>query len=429
MKPQKKTFHLSKHLALPQVSFMGLLLLLWALSACSTDPSNSFARASAATPVPTCSVHTPVSAPPLTGEGLQKMVSLPGQPFASVATRDGHWIFVSLIVPGPANSNGIAVLQSNGGNTKIMHFIALPRPLSPTGLTLTHDEQMLVVADGTGVSVLDTAKMKAGTANALLGSISDGTSTGPIQSAGTIEVALSRDEHYLFATDEIANSMSVINFQRLRSGDFSSHAYVGRVPLDLAPVGMALSPDNRYMYVTSEISVSPSQSGSGAASQTAGTLTVVDVPRAERDPSHAAVGRVFAGCSPVRVILSSQGDLAWVTARGSNTLLAFKTLLLLRDPAHALIATIPVGPAPVGLILIHHGAEIVVANSNRFAGGQSSQTVVLVDVRRALSGHSALLGSITVGNFPREMALDGQTLLLTNFASKTLSLIDLSKLP
>jgi DNA-binding beta-propeller fold protein YncE len=131
----------------------------------------------------------------------------------------------------------------------------------------------------------------------------------------------------------------------------------------------------------------------------------------------------------VRVVLSSQGDLAWVTARGSNALLAFKTAQLLKDPAHALVATVPVGPAPVGLALIHQGTQIVVANSNRFAGGTSPQTVMLVDVQHALSGASAVLGSIAVGSFPREMSLDGSTLLLTNYTSKTLSLIDLNRLP
>jgi DNA-binding beta-propeller fold protein YncE len=267
--------------------------------------------------------------------------------------------------------------------------------------------------------MLATAKMEAGAADALQGSISDGSG------AGTIEVTLSHDERYVFATDEYGESMSVINLERLRAGDFSAHAYVGRVLLDPYPVGMALSSDGRYLYITSEHSAQATSQGE----TTPGTLSVVDVARAENAPSHAVVGHVIAGCSPVRVVLSSQGNLAWVTARGSNTLLAFKTSLLLTDPAHALIATIPVGPAPVGLILIRHDTQIVVANSNRFTTGKSPQTVMLVDVKRALSNSSAVLGSITVGNFPREMSLDGPTLLLTNYTSKTLSLIDLTKLP
>ncbi|HLG77995.1 MAG TPA: hypothetical protein VKX46_16390, partial [Ktedonobacteraceae bacterium] len=62
-------------------------------------------------------------------------------------------------------------------------------------------------------------------------------------------------------------------------------------------------------------------------------------------------------------------------------------------------------------------------------GSRSPQTLTLIDVKQALAGHPALLGTIAVGSFPRELALDGQTLLLTNYTSATLSLIDLSKLP
>jgi hypothetical protein len=52
-----------------------------------------------------------------------------------------------------------------------------------------------------------------------------------------------------------------------------------------------------------------------------------------------------------------------------------------------------------------------------------------VDATRALMGHPALLATLAVGSFPRELALDGQTLLVTYYTSATLSLIDLSALP
>jgi hypothetical protein len=132
---------------------------------------------------------------------------------------------------------------------------------------------------------------------------------------------------------------------------------------------------------------------------------------------------------PVRVALSASGAVAWVTARGGNALLAFKTALLVTDPVHAFVASIDVGPAPVGLALIHHDSEIIVADSNRFARGLSPQTLTLVDATRALMGRPALLGTLAVGSFPRELALDGPTLLVTNYTSASLSLIDLSQLP
>jgi len=349
------------------------------------------------------------------------MFALPGSPFASIATHSGRWIFVSL-QSATAQDNGIAVLLQEGPSLKLTQLVPLLG--TPAGLALTSDEQLLIVADGTGVAVLDAARAEAGTSGALLRMIADGPNPG------TVEVALSRDDHYVFATDENGRALSVIDFEQVRTEGVSAHAYVGRVPLDLAPVGLALSPDNHSLYVTSEISAQDtSLLGKKPASQLTGILAVVDVARAEHDPSHAVVGRVLAGCTPVRVVLSPQGDVAWVTARGSNALLAFNTARLRSDPAHALVASIAVGPAPVGLALIRQGAQIIVADSNRFAGGRSPQTLTLIDVKQALAGHPALLGTIAVGSFPRELALDGQTLLLTNYNSATLSLIDLSKLP
>jgi DNA-binding beta-propeller fold protein YncE len=395
------------------------LLLCWNLSACS--PASPSVTSQTVAPTPTCTGQSAVSAPLITRAGLQKMFALPGSPFASVATHSGHWIFVSL-QSSTAQDNGIAVLLQEGPSLKLAHIIPLRG--TPAGLALTSNEQLLIVADGKGVAVLDAARAEAGPSDALLHLISDGTNPG------TVEVALSRDDHYVFATDETGQALSVIDFQQVRTRGVSSHAYVGRVPLDLAPVGLALSPDNHFLYVTTEFSTqNASRLRSRAASQLPGTLTVVDVARAEHDPSHAVVGRVLAGCSPVRVTLSTSGDVAWVTARGSNALLAFKTSLLLKDSAQALVASLAVGPAPVGLALIRQDAEIIVADSNRFAGSRSPQTLTLINVKQALIGHPALLGTIAVGSFPRELALDGQTLLLTNYTSATLSLIDLSKLP
>ncbi|WP_126554516.1 YncE family protein [Dictyobacter kobayashii] len=398
-------------------SLLMSLLICWNLSACS--PASPSVTAQTAAPTPTCTGQPAVSAPLIARAGLQTMFALPGSPFASIATNNGRWIFVSL-QSSVAQDNGIAVLLQEGPSLKLAQIIPLPG--TPAGLALTSDEQQLIVADGKGVAVLDAARVEAGTSGALLHLISDGNNPG------TVEVALSRDDHYVFATDETGQTLSIIDFQQVQTRGVSSHASIGRVPLDLAPVGLALSPDNHFLYVTTEFSTQ-NLSESRTASQFPGTLTVVDVARAEHDPSHAVVGRVLAGCSPVRVALSASGDVAWVTARGSNALLAFNTSLLRSDPAHAFIASLAVGPAPVGLALIRQDTELIVADSNRFAGNRSPQTLTLINVKQALAGHPALLGTIAVGSFPRELALDGQTLLLTNYTSATLSLIDLSKLP
>jgi DNA-binding beta-propeller fold protein YncE len=101
------------------------------------------------------------------------------------------------------------------------------------------------------------------------------------------------------------------------------------------------------------------------------------------------------------------------------------------DPAHARIARVPVGTAPVGVAVVNSGKLILVTNSNRFAGGVSDhQSVNIVADQLTATPDQAVVGQIPAGAFPRELHLtqDGQTLLLTNFNSGTLELVDLTRL-
>ncbi len=74
---------------------------------------------------------------------------------------------------------------------------------------------------------------------------------------------------------------------------------------------------------------------------------------------------------------------------------------------------------------------LVVANSARRVHPQTPQTLSMLDVKQALQGKDVLLASIDVGAFPRELTLEasGQTLLLTNYNSNTVTMIDVAKLP
>jgi DNA-binding beta-propeller fold protein YncE len=402
-----------------------LLLLLPACAGSSSTPPRAAATATTAL---ACAISTPISVPAVNGSGLQTTVAVPGHPFASVASPSGQWIFVSLD-GDQAGAGHLAVLQrTSAGGARLAHLLALPD--TPLGLALTHDGQQLIVADNSGVVVLDTARAEAGADNAVLGSLA----TGP--QAGTIEVAVSPDDHFVFATNEYSRqSMVVIDLRAALSDGFVPAAQVGAVPLDYWPLGMAFSPDGRSLYVTSYASQEAvslygrSALGVAAGTHAVGTLSVVDVARAVQDPAQAVIGRAWAGCGPVRVALSASGDVAWVTAQVSNALLAFSTAKLLSDPQHALLATVPVGPDPTGLLLVNGGADVLVANSNRVTGGTSPETLSVVNTQRALAGQPAVTGSIPVGMWPRELASVGQLAILTNFMSDSISLIDTAKLP
>jgi hypothetical protein len=117
-------------------------------------------------------------------------------------------------------------------------------------------------------------------------------------------------------------------------------------------------------------------------------------------------------------------DVVWVTARGSNSLLAFDLERLIAGAARALRAVVRVGAAPVGLALLDRGSTVVVANSNRYGrDARQPQTLSVIDADAALKGRrGALVGSVPAGAFPRELARlpDDQSLLVTNVFSETL---------
>ncbi|HUI89470.1 MAG TPA: hypothetical protein VLX61_12180 [Anaerolineales bacterium] len=381
--------------------------------------------------LPACKISAPAS----TGTALQLRdemdLSLPGHPFGAVASPDGHWVFVAIdqVGQGP---QGIAILSRDGISTKYHRLISLPD--APYGLTITQDGGLLLATSGDGVAFIDVSRATTGTSDAVLGYVNDGNG------AGTIEVILSKDERFAFATDENRGVVSVIDMGRVRTGNFSN-AIVGRIPADIAPVGMALSPDGRYLYVTSEFRklgdsyhlLTAYVTGIGDALglvHPAGTLTVIDAARAESDPTKSVIARVSAGCSPVRVALSPSGDIAWVTARRANTLEAFDTGKLLQGSSPEMISTTAVGVAPVGVTLLEGGKIALVANSNRFENSQLPQTLSLIDTTAALTGKPAFYGAIRVGVFPRELYLtpDGNILLVTNYDSNSLTAIQVSRI-
>jgi DNA-binding beta-propeller fold protein YncE len=160
-----------------------------------------------------------------------------------------------------------------------------------------------------------------------------------------------------------------------------------------------------------------------------GDLRAVSIADAEHDPAKAVRSVAPAASSPVRVELSDAGQLAWVTARGSDALLGFGTARL-QSGKTSLVADVPVGSAPVGVILVGNDRWAVVADSNRFSGGNSSQWLSVVSIPAALAGQPALAGQIRAGAFPRQFALspDGQTLYVTNFSSRQLETISVPAL-
>lgn len=347
-------------------------------------------------------------------------VALPGQPFQARATNDGQWIFVSLLSKSAA-SNGIAVLQQR--NQQVCLKRVVPLTGTPLGLTMTAREDLLLVANHSGIAVVDAKRAEQGSQGAVLGYVQEP------KTASTVEVAISPDEHYAFTTNQDNGTLGVIDFQRLRADDFNPDALLGLVQLGAGLLGLAMSMDNRHLYITT--GAQSETAASQSACTTPGSLMLLDVQRILSDPTHAVIAKVAAGCDPARVYLSNTEATAWVAVRGENKLLAFNTLTLLDDPKNALVGSVVVGPVPTGMGIAQNGQIMLVANSNRFAQPRQPQMLSVLSVHNIIQGQPATLTSIKVGEFPREVTVenDDQTVLLTNFNSNSLTIINATKLP
>jgi YVTN family beta-propeller protein len=361
-------------------------------------------------------------------------VSLPGHPFSTVAIRDGCWLFVSLTSSNPKSANGVAMLSRAAGRITLKKVF--PVESSPTGMVITHDGKLLIVADDEYVVFMDVLRMTSGQGDPILGYISDG------RFSGSVYVNVTADDKFLFVSDENTEKITVINLEKARAEGFKETARVGTIPVGMAPIALTFSPDGKWLYTTSQIAPKSLNwpiacKPEGADPATAkeeyaqGAIIVVDVVRAQTDPAHSIVANVPAGCSPVRLAISPSGDRVYVTARNSNSLLAFDTGTMRSDSEHAQVGKVPVGSSPVGVAVVNDGKFVLVTNSNRFAKDQTArQTLTVIDASRASEGQAAIMGSVPAGIFPREFGQspDGRTLFVANYLSNELEVIDLNRI-
>ena len=364
-----------------------------------------------------------------TGDALTR-VELPGTPVMALATPDGCWLVASLATTKLGWPGAIAVFRRSTGAVSLARV--LPLEVAAYGIALTRDGSLLMVAAGDGVVFVDLQRLIMGRTDAVLGELRDGRR--PVR----FYLNVSPDDRFLFVSDEGAQTITVVDLVKARESDFAATAVVGRIPVGQLPIALTFSSDRRYLYTTSQIA--PARLGwakecprEGSGPKTTepvnpqGAVLVIDVERAKTDPVNAVVAAVPAGCSPVRLVLSPDGDVAYVTSRNSDALLAFDTRKLSEAPMSSLLGRVPVGSAPVGVAVVDEGARIVVANSNRFGGAQTEgHYLSVVDAARMSAGAAAVVGTISVGAFPREITAtsDRRTLLLTNFSSPMLQLVD-----
>ncbi len=333
---------------------------------------------------------------------------MPGDPTGVAASPDGRWAFAALSQGPDGGEPRIAVLSvgKTSGRLTLVRLITLPGSLAGAwGITVSSDGRLLLVAGGSGAAVLSLPKLESGAARPVLGVL-------PANGAGAFEVAVSTDDRYAFVTAEDTGDLYVFNLAlALQRGFGAAGVAVGAVPLATGAAGLTISPDGTLIYVTTYGQAGPY-----------GRLWVINATRAERAAgSHAIVASAYAGCQPVRVVLSDDGEYAWVSTIQSNAVLAFDTAALRQHPSAALRAVVRVGSEPVGLAVVNGGRTVLVTDSDRgLAAPSIGQTgVTVISTAAALAGRPALAGLLPAGQFPRELSYDAAdgSVLMSDFAS------------
>jgi DNA-binding beta-propeller fold protein YncE len=322
--------------------------------------------------------------------------------------------------------NHFGFVSHKGGSLVVMNTANfVPSVLQTAFLTdsegeaFTHDQQYLLVAGNSGMTVFSVRDLESG------GTTPVGSLSAP-DGKGALQVVPSPDDRFAFVALQTSHTVAVFNLRKALRTGFGPADFVGTIPLPSDPTGMAASPDGRHLYVVSGLA------NNHAVESGMGTLAVVDMHKARTHPESSLVSSVNAGCGPARVITSTDGKTVWVTAGGGNTLEAFSAAKLLqKDAKHALIAKVTVGQIPLGMALIDNGARIVVANSNRDNVAGAVPGLTVIDVAKALAGKPAVVGSIKSGEAPRQFALepDGKTLLVTNTQSGQVEAVNVGQLP
>jgi DNA-binding beta-propeller fold protein YncE len=354
---------------------------------------------------PACTTKTARLAPPLkirTG-----FVPVSTKPFDVVVTPN-HFGFVS------HKGGSLVVMKTAAFVPSALQTVPLA---DSEGEAFTHDQQYLLVAGKSGMTVFRVSDLESG-GTAPVGSLSAPGGKGALQ------VVPSPDDKFAFVALQHSDTVAVFDLKRALTAGFGPADFVGMIPLQSGPTGMAASPDGRYLYVVSGLADAAVQSGMG-------TLTVVDMHKATAHPKSSVLATVNAGCGPARVIASAEGEHVWVTAGGGNTLEAFSAAKLRTDPKHALVAKVRMGQIPLGLAFIDDGKRIVVANSNRDNVSGAVPGLAVIEVSKALAGQDAVVGTIRSGAAPRQFALEpnGKTLLVTNTKSGQVEAVSIGQLP
>jgi YVTN family beta-propeller protein len=197
---------------------------------------------------------------------------------------------------------------------------------------------------------------------------------------GPEEVAISPDGSTAYVTDELANSVSVID---LATGTVSGSP----IKVGNAPLGIAITPDGSTVYAVNDVG---------------GSLTPIDTATRKAGPEIT-----LAGVNPMNVAISPDGKTAYVTDLES------KEVSVVDLRAGKEVGSITVKKNPMGIAITPNGATVYVTDFGAAA-------VTPISTLTGVAGPS-----IPVGERPDAVAIspDGSTAYVASREANDVSVI------
>lgn len=363
--------------------------------------------------------------------------STTGHPIEALATPDGQYVLVTV---NRAMGSGLDVFHAVAGKLERVAFQPLPTDGAQGIVLVPHTRMLAVGASNNGVVFLSLDEAIVGKAKPTTLPQGERSSSGYL--------AVTPDGQVLFVANEYGDGGNIGLIALHPDADGALHPEaVAQIPARNTTPGVAISQDGSRLYTEGEV-VPPDvaarlpghgikeleRSGCSQAhperQMPNGVLYAIDVAAARAltktsSPEQARrsiIGLVDSGCSPVREAITPDGKILYVTARGDNQILIFATKALETKPGISFLrAFASGGTAPVGLKLLNGGKALLVANSNRFSGGNGN--VAVFDLAEPAA--PVLRQTIKTGKFPRNITSsdDGATLYLTIFSGDELMVL------
>ncbi|MDP1879506.1 MAG: YncE family protein [Parachlamydiaceae bacterium] len=197
--------------------------------------------------------------------------------------------------------------------------------------------------------------------------------------------------------------------------DLNINAIVGTILVDQAPVALAISPDNKFVYVINYVDGNPGN----------GTLNIIQTD------INQVIGTIKGFFGPFAIAITPNGKYAYITNFGSNNFDPIGTTVsVVNLKKHEIKTTISLALQPSGVAISKNGRLAYVTNYNTLYRHKNfteltpgEGTVEIIDI----ASNTIIAPTIVVGNSPARITIshNGKFAYVSNFSANTVDVIAL----